>query len=84
MFGRMSSKSFTSLHNPNWNSLMNVASLHQILEVKCLNYDACTTVEYDHWQKDRNLMLNMHYLPEFLKVALNFSINVSKSLSKGD
>jgi len=63
---------------------MSVASPHEILQINCLNYDAYTAVEYDPWQKNRNLMLDVHSFPKSLKVALNSSKNVSKSLSKGD
>jgi hypothetical protein len=43
----MSSKSFTSPHNPICNSLMNVVSPHEILQVNYLNSDAYIVAEHD-------------------------------------
>jgi hypothetical protein len=63
---------------------MSVASPHEISQVNCFNFDAYTTIEHDPWKKNHNLMLDMHSFLESLKVALNYSRNVSKSLSKGD
>jgi hypothetical protein len=83
-FNKVNSKSFTSLRNPNYNWLMNIASPHEILQANCLNFDAYTTIEGDPWQRYHILMLKVHSLSEFPKVALNSSRNVSKSLNKGD
>jgi hypothetical protein len=83
-FGKVNNKSFTSLHNPNWNSFMNAASPHEILQANFLNFDAYTIIECDIWQNDCISMLNVRSLSKFPKVALNFSRNASKSLSKGD
>ncbi len=63
---------------------MSVDSPHEILQANYLNFDAYTIAEHDFWQKNRILMLNMHFLFESPKVALNFSKNTWKSLSKGD
>ncbi len=43
----VSNKSFTSFCNPNYNSLMNVASPHEISQVNCLNSDTYTTDKCD-------------------------------------
>jgi hypothetical protein len=83
-FNKMSSKSFTSFHNPNWSWFMNVASPHEISWANYLNFNAYTIVEHDPWQRDRTLMFNVHFLFKFPKVALNFSRNFSKLLNKVD
>jgi hypothetical protein len=49
---KVSSKSFTSPHNPNWNGLMNIVSPHEISQANCLNCNAYTTVKCDPWQID--------------------------------
>ncbi len=54
-FGKVSSKSFTSTCNPNWNWFMNVASPHEISQANCLNFDAYTIAKHDPWQKDHIL-----------------------------
>ncbi len=69
----MSSKSFTSLRNPNWNWFMNGASPHEILQANYLNFDAYIVVEHDPWQRDHILKLEMHSLSKFPKVTLIFS-----------
>jgi hypothetical protein len=38
----------------------------------------------DPWQRNHILMLDLFFLSKCFKVALNFSINTSKSLNKGD
>jgi hypothetical protein len=82
--GKVNVKSFTSTCNPNWNWLMSATSPHGILQANCLNFDAYTTIKHDIWWRDHILMLDVHSLSKFPKVALNFSRNASKSLHKGD
>jgi len=82
--GKVSVKSFTSPHNANWNWLMNATSPHGILQANCLDFDAYTAIKRDLWWRDHILMLDVHSLSKFPKVALNFSRNASKSIHKGD
>ncbi len=63
---------------------MNIASPHEISQANCLNFNAYTIAERDPSQRDHILMLNVHSLFKSPKVALKFSKNVSKLLSKGD
>jgi hypothetical protein len=63
---------------------MSATSPHEILQANYLESNARITIEHDPWQRNRILMLNMHFLSKPPKVALNSSKNVSKLLSKGD
>jgi hypothetical protein len=63
---------------------MSATSHHKISQANCLNFDAYTATKHDLWQKDHILMLDVDYLSKSPKVALNFSRNASKLLSKGD
>jgi hypothetical protein len=63
---------------------MKATSPHEILQTNYLNFDAYIVAKCDPWQRDHILMLDMHFLSEFPKVALNSSRNNSKLLSKGD
>jgi hypothetical protein len=63
---------------------MNIASPYEILQANCLNFDAYIVTEHDYLQKNCILMLDVCSLSESPKVTLNFSINASKMLSKGD
>jgi hypothetical protein len=63
---------------------MNATSPHEISQAKCLNFNGYIVTEHNPWQRNHILMLDMCSLFESLKLALNFSRNVSKSLNKGD
>ncbi len=73
-----------SLCNPKWNWFMSATSLQEIMQANCLDSDAYIAVKHDIWWRDHILMLDVHSLSKFPKVALNFSRNVSKSLHIGD
>jgi hypothetical protein len=49
-----------------------------------LNLDAYATIGQGPWQSDYKLLVNVCYLFESPKVALNFSTNASKSFNNGD
>jgi hypothetical protein len=63
---------------------MSVVSSHEISQTNYLNFNAYIVAECDPSLRNCVLMLDMHSLSKFPKVALNFSRNVSKSMSKGD
>jgi len=63
---------------------MIVVSPHEISQINYLNFDTYIAIECDPWQRYCILMLDVCSLFECPKVALNFSRNVSKLLSKGD
>jgi hypothetical protein len=63
---------------------MIVISSHEMLDTNCLNLDAHTIVECDIWSNECNLLVDMWYLFESLKMTLNFSPHASKLFKSGD
>jgi hypothetical protein len=49
-----------------------------------LNLDAYATLGQGPWRSDCKLLVNVCYLFESPKVALNFSTNASESFNNGD
>ncbi len=63
---------------------MSTVSSHDMLQNNCLKSDAYTIVGHGPWQRTCNLLIDVHSLLEFSKVALNSSINTSRSFNNGD
>jgi hypothetical protein len=60
---------------------MNAISSHGISHANYLNLDAYIVVRQGPWWSDYNLFVDVHFLFECPKVALNSSTNASKLFS---
>jgi hypothetical protein len=63
---------------------MSTASSHDMLQANFLKFDAYTIVGCGPWQRTCNLLIDVRSLLEFSKVALNSSINTSRSFNNGN
>jgi hypothetical protein len=57
-FGTVNSKSFTLLHSPNWNLLVNATSSHEISQANYLKSNAYIVAKHDPWPKYHNLVVS--------------------------